>query len=96
MDEPDETFELQLLYPINATAQRRAVGTILDNDLPPKVSVTVEAGKPVMEGASVEFVLTLSRELSEQVVVGVHTEGGTATAGDDYEDDIELPGRPAT
>ena len=88
VDEPDETFELQLLYPINATVQELpAKGTIVDNDDPPTVSVeavSVDGVSGVTEGDAVEFVVKLSEPSAKQVSVRVMTEEGSATAGDDY------------
>ena len=92
LDEPDETFLLELSEPTNAalaTGKDEATGTITDNDGAPTVSVGDAAA--VVEGddpkttVNLSFPVTLSAVSGQQVTV-TYTLGGTATADDDYTD----------
>ena len=79
--EPQETFQLVLSAPTNATvAVGSAQGTILDDDQP-ELSV---AGGTAEEGAAVSFRVTLSRAAPGAVTVSYATSDGTARAGADY------------
>ena len=79
--EPQETFQLVLSAPTNATvAVGSAQGTILDDDQP-ELSV---AGGTAEEGAAVSFRVTLSRAAPGAVTVRYATSDGTARAGADY------------
>jgi hypothetical protein len=86
MDEPDETFVLNLSSPVNGTiADAQGVGTIQDNDPPPSVSISDCA---VVEGDAgstpCEFTISLSAVSGFTVTVSYATADGTATAGSDY------------
>ncbi len=92
LDEPDETFLLELSGPVNATlatGKDAATGTITDNDGAPTVSVGDAAA--VVEGddpettVNLSFPVTLSAVSGQKVTV-TYTLGGTATADDDYTD----------
>jgi hypothetical protein len=85
-DEQDETLLVTLNSPTNATmSQPQATGTILDDDLPPTVSVNDVA---VIEGDSgtttAIFNLTLSAASGRTVNVDYATTNGSATAPADY------------
>ena len=81
--ETDETFQVSLGEPTNATlADAIAVGTIRDDDGLPRISI---ADTEVSEDDSPAiFTVTLSRTSNEAVTVDYATSDGTATAGDDY------------
>ena len=83
LDEPDETFTLELYDFENATAGKtRSTITIEDDDDPPSVSV---ADASATEGDPVEFAVTLSAVSGKTVTVGVATSiesSDTALAGD--------------
>lgn len=86
LDEDDETFAVNLSLPVNATiADAQGVGTILDNDNPPVVSI---GNASVPEGnagtADAVFAVTLSAASGKAVTVDFATAPGTATAGTDY------------
>jgi hypothetical protein len=86
VDEGDETLVLRASNAVNATLRTPAVtGTILDDDKPPRISVT---DANVIEGNSDITVLTFTVELSEpydrDVTVAYATADGTASAGNDY------------
>jgi hypothetical protein len=85
-DEPDETFSLNLSSPVNATiADGVGIGTILDNDPPPAISVS-DCG--AVEGdtgqAPCVFTVSLSAPSSFTASVSYATADGTATAPIDY------------
>ena len=87
LDEFDETFNVVLSNPVGATIDGGpAVGTILDDDPAPLVSITDVS---VPEGnagglTSAQFVLTLSAPSAKSPCVQASTSDGTATAGSDY------------
>jgi Calx-beta domain len=86
LDEPDETLFLNLGNPTGGVlADAQAVGTILDQDPPPDLSV---ADPSVLEGNqgqhSLGFVPTLSLPSGKTITLDYATAGGTATAGGDY------------
>ena len=86
LDEPDETFTVELSDPVNATlGASQAIGTILDDDEPPTVAigdVSVTEGDTGTTDAL--FAVTLSAPTSFAVSVDFATADGTATAGADY------------
>ena len=83
LDEAEETFALILSTPSNAgIAAESAIGTIMDDDPPPTISVEDGSG---VEGTTVEFVVRLSGPSGLAVSVFYETIGGTATPGADYE-----------
>ena len=86
VDEADETLNLMLLSPSNAVlADAQGLGTIVDDDATPSVSI---ADPTVTEGNSgftpAHFVVSLSNPSSESVDVGFETDDATATAPGDY------------
>jgi hypothetical protein len=86
LDEPSETFFVNLSSPTNATiADGQAVGTILDDDPPPALSIS---DCTVTEGTGGQvacvFTLSLSPASGFPVSVAFATADGTATAGADY------------
>ncbi len=77
--EDDESFELRLTDPVNATlATAVASGTILDNDEPgpPELSVA-SAGIAEGPGARLVFPVTLSAPALSEVTVAFRSEDGT-------------------
>jgi urease beta subunit len=85
VDEPDETFFVNLSNPVNATlSNTQGRGTILNDDL----TVSIVDPAPVTEGNSgstpAVFTIGLSAASTHAVTVGYFTSGGTATAGSDY------------
>ena len=86
LDEDDETFSVTLASPVNATlGSATAVGTIVDDDLPPSLAigdVTVTEGDTGVVAAV--FPVTLSAPSGRTVTVSWATGNGTATAGSDY------------
>jgi len=92
MDEPDETFFLELTGAKGATiADGHGVGTITDNDAPPTVSIASSDSVPEGQAADTSFAslhVTLSAASGKQVSVDWATADGTATAaGNDYTPD---------
>jgi hypothetical protein len=86
MDEPDENFVVNLSSPINAAiSDGQGIGTILDNDPQPSVSIDDCA---VVEGNTGStpcgFTASLSTASGFAVSVGYATADGTATGGSDY------------
>jgi hypothetical protein len=86
LDEPDETFLVNLSSAVNATiADGQGVGTILDDDPAPVMSVDDCA---VTEGNAGSVVcgltVTLSAPSGRTITVNYATANGTATAGSDY------------
>jgi hypothetical protein len=85
-DENDETFSVNLTSPVNATvADGQGVGTILDDDGPPAISINDVS---VLEGNSgttnAVFTVSLSVASGKTVTVNHATASGTATLGSDY------------
>ena len=83
LSEPDETFQVQLGQPIDATVDDGvAVGAIVDDDSLPRLSI---AGTELFETDSpATFVVTLSSLSGQAVTVDYATHAVTATARDDY------------
>jgi hypothetical protein len=82
-DEPNETFNVVLTGATNATlADGTGVGTILDDDGEPALTVT-GAGDPENGGAA-RFVVSLLPSSGHTVTVDLTTVGGTAVAGIDF------------
>lgn len=85
--EADEAFTVNLISATNATiADNQALGTILNDDTAPSVSV---GDASVMEGGAgttnqLVFQVTLSNTSALNVVVGLATTNATALAGSDY------------
>jgi hypothetical protein len=87
LDEPDETYFVQLFGAVNATiADGLGVGTILDDDPPPAVSINDTS---VVEGnsgtADAAFTVQLSAPSGKVVAVNFATADGTAVAPGDYQ-----------
>lgn len=86
LDETDETFLVTLSNPTKAyLARSQAVGTILDNDPAPSLSIndiTVVEGDSGSKTGS--FTVTLSAPSGKAVQVNYATTNGTAIAGADY------------
>jgi hypothetical protein len=86
VQEPDETFTMQLSNPVNAKLTGpAALVTIVDNDGPrggPSISIDDDAG-PEHIGA-LWFVVRLSKPSDEPVRVDYETADDTALAGADY------------
>ena len=86
IDEPNEAFFVNLSGAVNAPiADGQGVGTIVDNDLAPTISVgnaTVTEGNAGLTNAA--FNLTLSGPSGLPVFVSYTTADGTANAGADY------------
>lgn len=85
-DESDETFFINLSNPANAAIlDGQAVGTIIDNDGLPSLTISDQT---VLEGNSgatnAIFNVTLSPAGSSIVTVNYATVNGTAVAGSDY------------
>ena len=83
LDEPDETFTLEIYDIENATAgvKTRSTITIEDDDDPPSVSVDDAAAT---EGSPVTFTVTLSAASGWEVTVNWATTGDTATSDTDF------------
>jgi len=86
MDEPDETFYVNLSGATRATiADSQGRGTIRDNDAPPTLSindVTVTEGTgPTVDA---DFTVTLSQASGYTVTAKYATANGTALSGSDY------------
>lgn len=89
LDEPDETFSVQLSNPsAGSLGTATGIGTIVDDDAAPTVAIT---GVTVMEGSlapgttAANLKVTLSAATSRTVTVHWATSAGTATAGVDYQ-----------
>ncbi|MEI6239395.1 MAG: Calx-beta domain-containing protein [Planctomycetia bacterium] len=83
--EQDETFQVVLANPTNATLGRStAVGAILDDDAAPRTVTVAGPVVAVNEGSPVTFTFTLSRPASAAVSVSYATRDATAAAGSDY------------
>lgn len=87
LNEDDETFTLNLSNASGATvADAQGVGTILDDDAEPDISIgdaTITEGDSGSPTAS--FAVTLLAVSGREVNVDYTTSDGTATAGADYE-----------
>ena len=86
MNEANETYSVNLSSPGNATiADGQGVGTIIDDDPTPTVSINDIS---VTEGQSgkvnANFTVSLSAPSGQTVSVGHSTADGTGTAGADY------------
>jgi hypothetical protein len=83
IDEPDETFTVELSGATNATvADAQGVGTIEDDDPVPSISI---GDIPEQEDRGViVFPFTLSQPSSQTVTIDFRTADGSARAGSDY------------
>ena len=86
LDEPNETFFVNLTNPVNAVlADAQGLGTILDNDPGPTISIDdVEDGEGDSGQLNDDFTVTLSTASGQVVSVDFATADGSATAGSDY------------
>jgi chitinase len=86
IDEPDETFFVNLSNPVNATiADSQGVGTIIDNDPPPMISISDTSVNEGNSGtSSAVFTVTLSSVSGKTISVNYTTANGTATSPSDY------------
>ena len=86
MDEPDETFFVNLSDATNATiSDGQGVGTIKDDDGAPGLSINdVMALEGDAGTTNVTFTVTLLPASGQTVTVDYATADGTATAGSDY------------
>ena len=85
--EGDETFKVVLRDPENARlapgGRSRAVGTIIDNDTAPTISVEAASGVEGTPG-TVTFPVRLSKATGSAVSVRYRMTAGTANAGGDF------------
>ena len=86
LDEPDETFAVNLSNPTNATIKDgQGIGTIVDDDSAPRLFI---ANRQVIEGDSgtvdLVFPVLLLPASGQTVTVQVQTADDTAQAGSDY------------
>lgn len=86
LDESNETVNLTLSSPVNATIARgTAVGTIVDDDPPPSLFIgDASVGEPAAGTATASFTVSLSKPHPTTVTVGYATMNGCATVGADY------------
>ena len=86
LDEIDEAFFVNLTVPTNATiADNQGVGTILDDDPPPSLTINdVSLAEGNAGTANMTFTATLSAASGKIVTVAYATADGTATAPADY------------
>jgi len=89
LDEPDETFTVDLVNATNATvADAQGVGTIVDDDDPPRLSIDNGIPNPATESATgpvaITFTATLSAPSGRTVTAAYATADDTASAGTDY------------
>ncbi|HEV2814905.1 MAG TPA: Calx-beta domain-containing protein [Solirubrobacteraceae bacterium] len=86
VEEADETFNVNLSSPTNATiADNQGVGTIENDDITPSLSVSdasIAEGNADLRNAT--FTVSLSQPPPGAVTVDWATSNGTATAGSDY------------
>jgi uncharacterized repeat protein (TIGR01451 family) len=85
-NEPNETFFVNLLTPANATiADSQALGTIINDDGVPSISITDVTQNEGNAGTTVfTFTVSLSNASALPVTVDYATADGTATATIDY------------
>ena len=81
--EIDETFNIDLSNPVNATiSDNQSVVTITDDEGIPELSVDVSTSNEA--ATNLVATVSLSGTSSQIVTVDYATSNGTATAGDDY------------
>ena len=81
LDEPDESFKLELVNPTTGAIVRTATGTITNDDNNSKLSINDASSD---EPGTMTFTVTLSPASAREVKVNWATADGTATAGSDY------------
>ncbi len=86
LDEPDETFFVNLSNPTNAAiADDQATGTITDNDTAPILSINnVSVSEGDLGTTDAVFTVTLSALSGFDVTVDFGTQDNSAAAGSDY------------
>src|SRR6476620_2543935 len=88
INEPDETFFVNLSNPVNATiADGQGLGTIINDDdtsLPSGAINDVSIGEGNSGTTNAVFTVNLSAASGQMVTVTYSTANGTATAGSDY------------
>ena len=85
VDEPAETFSLELSDPVGATiADGHAEATILDDDFRTLSVADIEITEGNEGTTNATFTLSLSGPASVPIAVDYQTEDGAATAGTDY------------
>ena len=85
LDEPDETYTVDLKNPTNAKVSGGGFGLILDDDVAPGISVddfVVTEGDVGVKTAAVT--VKLSAASGQNITVGFATLDNTASAGSDY------------
>ena len=88
LDENDETYFVTLSNPTGGAVigNSQGVGTIVDQDTPPSISVSSPSVAEGNSGTStVTFNVTLGAASAKTITAHYATGGGTATAGSDYE-----------
>jgi len=85
-DEPNETFAIVLSRPVNATIENsRALGTIIDDDVPPTLLITDASVQEGNAGTTfADFTVRLSAPSTQAVAVEFRTADRSALAGSDY------------
>lgn len=87
LDEPDESFSLQVFLPSNAllTQFDTATVSIVDDDATPSISISSTSGTEGDAAATpLVFAVSLSNPSSSPITVDYATLSQTALAGDDY------------
>jgi hypothetical protein len=88
LDEADETFTVNLSIVSGPAGigigDGSAVGTILDDDAEPVVSVTGQSASEAVSGGQLQFTVTLAPASGRTVTVSYATSNGTAQAPGDY------------
>jgi bacillolysin len=83
VDEPNETFTVNLSAPVNATlADAQGLGTIVDDDATPVLSVPDVAAAEA--AGTMTYTVALTNPRSIPITVSFATAAGTATPGVDY------------
>ena len=86
LDEVDETFTLQLSNPDSGInlVDTSAVGTVLDDDPEPGISVADASVSEGNNSVNLNFTVSLDAASGKTVTVNYQTQDGTAAAGSDY------------
>jgi ribosomal protein L35AE/L33A len=87
VNEPNETFLVNLTVPTNASiSDNQGIGTILNDDGAPTLSINdISQGEGNSGTTSFTFTVTLSPASGQTVTVNYATADATATAGSDYQ-----------
>jgi hypothetical protein len=86
LNEPNETFAVDLSGPANATlGDAQGIGTITNNDALPSIAISdVSVTEGNAGASSAVFAVTLSAASGQAITVAYGTADGTAAAGTDY------------